>query len=180
MAVKQFNVGVVDAKTARRTGVATYGTAYDLIAIDNFEITVNVASAELPGDGGIVDIFSRATKLTIKAKFGFHDLAALSAITGQSLSSTASYDHIKLDTIKMPYFGMAFEMEHSDGNGNTVVFIPKMKIVSDFVSFSAGQVAYVTNEVTATAVKENTLYGMAGARQASELISLDNFPPWVS
>lgn len=177
MAVEQFNVGVVDCRIAARTGVATYGAVHDVVAIGSFGITFNVASDELMGDGGVVDIFSRIIKAELRFSFGFRSMAVWSILTGQSISSASSYDQIAVDSEKLPYFGITFVTEHSDGSGNTVFFAPKCKVMSD-VEFSAEQTQYITNEITATAVRENGTYKVVTKRQANYLQSVDTMPPW--
>lgn len=177
MAVEQFNVGVVDCRIAARTGVATYGAVHDVVSIGSFGVTFNVASAELMGDGGVSDIFARIIKAEIRFRFGFRSMAVWSILTGQSISSTSSYDQIAVDSGKLPYFGILFVTEHSDGNGDTVFFLPKCKVMSD-VEFSADQTQYITNEITATGVRENSTYGVVTKRQATYLQSVDVMPPW--
>lgn len=155
--------GLADCKVAAWQGEGSYGTAVDVMAIQALNTVMRVISAELPGDDTIVASASRPIGAQITLRFGSVNLGVLEVIFGiTATSSVATPNTVKLLRIaggeRLPYFGIVGKALAEEGNGDFLVFVPKVKIMGDvnLVQLEYGQ--FAIPEMTVMAVPDE-IYG---------------------
>lgn len=152
--------GINDAKVAVWTSTGVYGTLTDIMGIQMGQTTLQVVSAIANGDDRIVAAGSRLTGAQLTLRFVGLNPSMLSIITGVSLETISSVVNLQFaGGNKMPYFG-AIIKSLSEESGDTWVFLPKCKIMSDFTPFQGEFGTFTTPELTVQCVPDDT-YGLA-------------------
>lgn len=156
--------GLSDLKVAAYNGTNDYGSEVDVFSAQALNVTMRVISAELTGDDTITSTASRPIGGQAVMRFGGVSLAALEVMTGNTAtSSVASPNNVKTLKIAggedLPFFGVCGKALGADSDGQTEVFIPKAKIMSDInlIQMEYGQ--FIIPEVTVAFVKDDT-YGI--------------------
>jgi hypothetical protein len=168
--------GIHDAKVASWTATNTYGTLTDIMGIQMAQATMQVISAIANGDDTIVAAGSRLTGVQLQMRFVGMNPSMWAILTGLSVTTISSVKQLQFEGgEKMPYFG-AIIKSLSEEAGDTWVFIPKCKIMSDFVLFQGEFGAFTTPEVTVQAVPDET-WGLANFITHPTDVDITVIPP---
>lgn len=168
--------GVNDAKVARWTATDTYGTLTDVMGIQMAQATMQVVSAIANGDDKVVAAASRLTGVSLQMRFVGLNPSMLAVITGVALDTISSVINQQfLGGERLPYFGVIVKAL-SEEIGDTWIFLPKCKIMSDFVIFQGEFGAFTTPEVTVQAVDDDT-WGLANLITHPTDVPITIIPP---
>lgn len=152
--------GVNDAKIATWNATDDYGTLVDIMGIQMAQATMQIISAIANGDDQIVAAAARLTGAQLQLRFVGMNPTSMAVITGVSTDTISSVINQQFTGgERMPYFG-AIIKALSEEIGDTWVFLPKCKIMSDFVFFQGEFGAFSTPEVTVQCVADET-WGLA-------------------
>ena len=172
MALKTFHRGVADLKFATWNSEGSYGTAYDVLGVRNFSMTLEIESDQVEGDDAVLDRFSKV----IAANFTFEqaavDLEVVQMMTGNTLVSNASYEDLTFEENSMPYLAVAVKVESSSGGKDLHIFLPKCK-VSGNLNLQAGYGQYMLPSADFQAVKEGDTNGIGHARKFAASTALE-------
>lgn len=151
--------GLSDAKV-QTWGSASYaGSAVDIMGIQMATVTLQIVSAIANGDDSIVAAAARLTGAQLQMRFVGMNPAAVAIITGTSIFTSSigtgsSLSNLQFEGgMRLPYFGAIVKALGEEG-GDTWVFLPKCKIMSDFVLFQGEYGAFSTPEVTVQCVPD--------------------------
>jgi hypothetical protein len=100
-------------------------------------------------------------------------IGILTGITPDTVSSVVNLQFVGGE--RLPYFG-AIVKALSEETGDTWVFIPKCKIMSDFVLFQGEYGAFSTPELTVQAVPDET-WGVANFITHPTDVAITVMPP---
>lgn len=168
--------GIHDAKVATWNSAGSYGTLTDIMGIQMAQVTMQVISAIANGDDTIVAAGSRLTGASLQLRFVGMNPSMISIITGISVGTISSVKQLLFEGgEKMPYFG-AIVKALSEETGDTWVFLPKCKIMSDFVLFQGEFGAFTTPEVTVQCVPDSQ-YGVASFITHPTDVDITVIPP---
>jgi hypothetical protein len=171
--------GVSDAKVAtwiNTAGVISYGTVTDVMGIQMAQATIQIISAIANGDDKIVAAAARLTGAQLQMRFVGMNPTSMSVITGVAPDTISSVVNLQFTGgERMPYFG-AIIKALSEEVGDTWVFLPKCKIMSDFVLFQGEFGAFSTPEVTVQAVPDDT-WGLANFITHPTDVDITVMPP---
>lgn len=168
--------GVNDAKVARWTSTDNYGTLTDVMGIQMAQATMQVVSAIANGDDKVVAAASRLTGVSLQMRFVGLNPSMLAVITGVALDTISSVINQQfLGGERLPYFGVIVKAL-SEEIGDTWIFLPKCKIMSDFVIFQGEFGAFTTPEVTVQAVDDDT-WGLANLITHPTDVPITIIPP---
>lgn len=172
MALQTFHRGVADLKFATWTSEGVYGTAYDVLGVRNFTLTLELESGQLEGDDAILDRFSKI----VGANFGFEqaavDLDVIEMITGNTLVSNAAYEDLLLDETSLPFVAVAAKIEASSGGKDLHIFLPKCKMSGNF-ELQAQYGQYMLPKADFQAVREGDTNGVGRARKFTAATALE-------
>lgn len=152
--------GIQDCKVAAYNDTNSYGTAYDVWAISQLQVTEQTVNAELNGDDSTVEVHSKSRVWQIQFQFGFKDRNIWPIITGAVLNTSYLTSATMLDfgVRNYPYFGLIAKVDETNGTGCSHIWIPKCKIMNGFpLNFQYGQ--FATPQVTIEAVADDTFHG---------------------
>jgi hypothetical protein len=146
--------GIADAKVASWASSGTYGTLTDVMGIQMATATLQVISAIANGDDAIIAAAARLSGAQLQMRFVGMNPSVVSVITGVAIDVSSSVSNLQFaGGNRLPYFG-AIVKAVSEEVGDTWVFLPKLKIMSDFVLFQGEYGAFSTPEVTVQAVPD--------------------------
>lgn len=152
--------GVNDAKVATWNATDDYGSPVDIMGIQMAQATLQIISAIANGDDTIVAAAARLTGAQLQMRFVGMNPTSIGVITGASLDTISSVNNMQfVGGERMPYFGTVVKAL-SEEIGDTWVFLPKCKIMSDFVMFQGEFGTFTTPEVTVQCVPDET-WGLA-------------------
>src|SRR5687768_4504525 len=157
--------GLNDAKVAPWIAgtPVTYSPLVDVMGVQMAQATLQIISAIANGDDAIVAAASRLTGAQLQMRFVGMNPSVLEVLTGEAAVedalSSGIFNTQFLGGERMPYFG-AIIKALSEEEGDTWVFLPKCKIMSDFVLFQGEFGAFSTPEVTVQCVPDAD-YGLA-------------------
>lgn len=152
--------GVNDAKVATWIATDSYGSLTDVMGIQMAQASIQIVSAIANGDDKIVAAASRLTGAQLQMRFVGLNPSMMSVITGIATDEISSVINLQFaGGERMPYFG-AIIKALSEEIGDSWVFLPKCKIMSDFVIFQGEFGAFTTPEVTVQCVEDET-WGIA-------------------
>lgn len=168
--------GVNDAKVAVWTSTGVYGTLTDVMGVQMAQATIQIISAVANGDDTIVAAASRLTGAQLQMRFVGLNPSMISVITGIATDTISSVINLQFTGgERMPYFG-AIIKALSEEVGDTWVFLPKCKIMSDFVLFQGEYGTFTTPEVTVQAVPDET-WGLANFLTHPTDVAITVIPP---
>lgn len=168
--------GVADARVAVWNATDDYGTLTDIMGIQMAQASLQVVSAVANGDDRIVAAASRLTGASLQMRFVGLNPTMLSVITGVSIDTISSVNNMQFTGgERLPYFG-AIIKSLSEEVGDTWVFLPKCKIMSDFVIFQGEFGTFTTPEVTVQAVPDET-WGLANFITHPTDVAITVIPP---
>lgn len=152
--------GINDAKIATWISTGNYGTVTDVFGIQMAAADLQVISAIANGDDTIVAAGARLTGAMLRMRFVGMNPSTFAILLGIALDTISSI--INLQVVggeKLPYFG-AIVKSLSEETGDTWVFLPKCKIMSDFTPFAGEFGTFTTPEVQVQCVPDET-WGLA-------------------
>lgn len=169
--------GLNDAKIATWNSAGSYGTLVDIMSIQMMNVTMQQVSAQLEGDDRITATAARAIGGTAQMRFGGLNLDSLAVMLGIAVGTISSVDQILIaGGDVMPYFGMIGKANAEEGGGDTWVFLPKGKIVSDFTLFQGEYGSFVIPEVTVQLV-DDASYGIINLITHPTALDITVMPP---
>jgi hypothetical protein len=146
------------------------------MGIQMAQTTLQIISAIANGDDKIVAAGSRLTGAQLQMRFVGMNPSMLAVITGVSLDTISSVNNLQfVGGERMPYFG-AIIKALSEEIGDTWVFLPKCKIMSDFTPFQGEFGAFTTPEVTVQCVPDDT-WGLANFITHPTDVDITVIPP---
>lgn len=156
--------GIKDCKISTWNSTDDYGTAVDVPSIQLMSTTLRIVSAELEGDDEITATGSRAIGGEVRLRFGSISLDVLEVLLGLDSTesgSPTSQDHLQVTGgAAMPYFAVCGKMDAEEGDGDTHVFLPKCKIMSD-VEIAPGEYGqFSISELTVSVTPDATYEGV--------------------
>jgi hypothetical protein len=173
--------GLNDCKIALWTAAGTYSTAVDVMSVQMLGAVMQVVSADLTGDDQITATASRAISGTVSLRFGAISIAALEVLIGNTAtSSVASPNNIKNLRVNgsdnMPYVGIVGRAIAEEGSGDTVIYIPKCRIMGDLniAQLSYGEFAIPQVELRAV---HDASYGVINVITRETASSTLTLPP---
>jgi hypothetical protein len=147
-----------NAVIAANNGDGTFGSAIDVKGVVSVAVTINIKSGEQMGDGGVYSVLSKATKGTVKFQFADQQsFAVLQVIRNKTkgiYGSNPTVQHMGIGTEQFPYFALAGQTYQDDGTETFNVFMPNIKVTSDF-DFAIAENSFVLPEFTCTAVPDS-------------------------
>jgi NAD kinase len=146
------------------------------MGIQMAQASMQVVSAVANGDDTIVAAAARLTGASLQMRFvGMNPtmIGILTGITPDTVSSVVNLQFVGGE--RLPYFG-AIVKALSEETGDTWVFIPKCKIMSDFVLFQGEYGAFSTPELTVQAVPDET-WGVANFITHPTDVAITVMPP---
>ena len=168
--------GVNDAKIALWNATDDYGTVTDVMGIQMAEATMQIVSAVANGDDKIVAAASRLTGAQLRMRFVGLNPSMISILTGITLDTISSVVNLQFTGgERLPYFGVIVK-SLSEEIGDTWVFLPKCKIMSDFVLFQGEFGAFSTPELTVQCVNDTT-WGLANFITHPTDVDITVMPP---
>jgi NAD kinase len=168
--------GVNDAKIATWNTTDSYGTLTDVMGIQMAQVTIQIISAIANGDDRIVAAASRLTGAQLQMRFVGLNPTSMSVLTGVDTDEISSVINQQFaGGERMPYFG-AIVKALSEEIGDTWIFLPKCKIMSDFVLFQGEFGAFSTPEVTVQCVPDET-WGLANFITHPTDVPISVIPP---
>lgn len=131
-----------DAKIAKRTGDAAYGTVRDLYGTVTVRGDARLITAIREGDGKRLAAVTRMVGANLTLEFAANNLQVLADILGLTYSTSGTTPNrtgnLKLYSATLPYLGFAAGADDDQGNKNVFhVWVPKMKITSDTLALFA-------------------------------------------
>lgn len=168
--------GINDARVALWNATDDYGALTDIMGIQMGQATIQIVSAIANGDDRIVAAASRLTGAQLQMRFVGLNPSMLSVITGISLNTISSVQNMQFEGgERMPYFGVILKAL-SEEVGDTWVFLPKCKIMSDFILFQGEFGTFSTPELTVQAVPDDT-WGLANFITHPTDVAISVIPP---
>lgn len=168
--------GVNDAKIAEWNGDGTYGTLTDVMGIQLAQTMLQIISAIANGDDRIVAAGARLTGAQLQMRFVGMNPTMFGVLTGVSTDTISSVVNLQfVGGERMPYFGAIVKME-SEEEGDTWAFLPKCKIMSDFVPLQGEFGTFSTPEVTVQCVPDE-FWGLANFINHPTSLAITVMPP---
>lgn len=174
--------GLQDVKVATYTATATYGTEVDIMSAQALNTVMRVVTAELTGDDKITATASRPVGAQITMRMGGVSIAALEVMIGNAAtSSVASPNQVKTFRVaggeSLPYFGLTGRAIGAENAAeDTLVFLPKVKVMSDFNLIQLSYGEFSVPEVTLMAVADAS-YGIVNLIQRESGSTTVEVPP---
>jgi hypothetical protein len=168
--------GIHDAKVASWTSTGVYGTLTDIMGIQMSQVTMQIISAIANGDDTIVAAGARITGVGLQMRFVGLNPSMVSILLGVAVTTISSVKQMQVKGgEKLPYVGIIVKAL-SEEVGDTWVFLPKCKIMSDFVLFQGEFGAFTTPEVTLQCVPDTT-WGLANFISHPADVDITVIPP---
>jgi hypothetical protein len=168
--------GLNDTKVAAWNATDDYGSLVDVMGVQMAAVTAQIVSAIANGDDRIVAAASRLTGFQLQLRWVGLNPSSLSVITGivtDTISSVINMQFVGGE--RLPYFGCIIKAL-SEEIGDTWVFLPKCKIMSDFTIFQGEFGAFTTPEVTVQCVPDDT-WGLANVITHPTDVAITVIPP---
>lgn len=168
--------GAADAKVAVYNETDDYGTLTDVMSVQMAQTTLQFVNAVLNGDDQITATASALVGAQLQFRFGGLNPSMLAVITGKSVTSSASVNQLMFEGgERMPYFGFIVKALSAEV-GDTWIFLPKCKIMSDFVIAQNEYGQFTTPEVTVQCVPDET-WGLANVITHPTDVAITVMPP---
>ena len=134
-----------------------FGAIYTMQGAVKGTLEARVKSGEQMGGGGIYSVVSKMIGGTVTLQVAdMQGFDALPILLGGDQESSDDEDIIvfPFGEKPIPFFSMATKTFLDDGEGNFVIFVPKLKITGNF-TYSIADNEFSVPEFTATAVKSH-------------------------
>lgn len=175
MAAEEFVFGVEDCKIAVRNSAGSYGTLFDVEAINQVQLTLETTSAQLEGDDLIKAIASKVTSARVQARFGFKSLELYEIFTNATYNLGTSGGYVQFDNLAPGYFGMIAKLDKAEAEGNYFFFFPKIKAMSGF-SIQGNYGNFVIPEITLMGIADPP-YGIVRIYEYENTTPITVIPP---
>lgn len=168
--------GLNDAKVAAWNAASSYGTVTDIMGVQMATVTAQVISAIANGDDKIVASAARLIGGGLQLRFVGINPTVIGIMLGIAPDTISSVINVQIaGGERLPYFGLCVKAL-SEEVGDTWVFLPKCKIMSDFVIFQGEYGTFTTPEVTVQAVEDED-YGILNLITHPTDVAITVFPP---
>lgn len=170
LSFKGVRDGAIFELTTDAVGTLTYGTGY-AITMQEFSLTPDINTAELPGNDVTLDIYSKAKGISGTIKNAKVHSSFLATLLGAEVGTSANARVIKFDGDDLPvYFKIAVKVSYtgSDSTASCVIHVYKCKL--DSLEFSLNQDDYATFSANYKAIP--TTYEDAGGKNLIALIAV--------
>ncbi len=168
--------GLNDGKVATWNSTGSYGTLTDIMSIQMGQVTQKMVNAILTGDDRETAIYSAVIGGTVQVRFGGLNLSSYAVLTGKSIGVISSVSQLQLvGGDKMPYVGIILKALAAEA-GDTWLFLPKCRILSDFVVAQMEYGAFVIPAVTMEIVDDAT-YGAINIITHPSAVDITVIPP---
>ena len=156
--------GLADVKIATWNATDNYATEVDVMSVQLLGVSMQTISADLTGDDQITATASRAISGSCQLRFGGISINALEVLFGvTATSSVASPNNVRSFRIpgglETPYFGLTGRALSAEDDGDTLIFIPKMRIMGDVTLATLEYGTFSIPQIEARIVADAT-YGM--------------------
>lgn len=155
--------GVRDAKIAQWLSSGSWGTLYDLPAVNRIEYNPTLTEGQLEGDDELVDSYAKIIGVEGRVVFGDNGTVRpelMQIILGTSNASSGSKERMKVGASNPNYFGIAWKIVNSENTGEDHFLIYKARITN--LQYSAQYGGYVVPEIS--------FRGVADANYAMEIV----------
>lgn len=154
--------GLADAQIAPYTSTGVYGTAVDIMSVQMVQSELRVQSAENNGDDQITAVAARVLAAEFQVRFSGAPIEVLAVITGiAAVSSLSSPNRVRRLRIaggqRMPWFGLIGQGLAEEGNGDQLIYGPKLKVTSNIRVSMNEFGSFQSLEFTALAISDATL-----------------------
>lgn len=168
--------GINDAKVALWQSAGTYGALSDVMGVQMAQVTAQVVAAIANGDDKIVASAARLIGGGLQMRFVGLNISMVSILLGITPDTISSVINMQIvGGERLPYFG-AIVKALSEEIGDTWVYLPKCKIMSDFVIFAGEYGTFTTPEVTVQAVEDED-YGIINVLTHPTDVDITVMPP---
>lgn len=168
--------GANDAKVAVWNATDDYGSVTDVMSVQMAQTTLQFVNAVLNGDDVITATASSLIGAQLQFRFGGLNPTMLGVITGKGVTTISSVNQLQFEGgERMPYFGFIVKALSAE-TGDTWIFLPKCKIMSDFVIAQNEYGAFTTPEVTVQCVPDET-WGLANVITHPTNVAITVMPP---
>lgn len=162
--IGEVQFGLADVQIATWNSTDNYATEVDVMSVQLLGVNMQTISADLTGDDQITATASRAISGTVQLRFGSISIAALEVLFGiTATSSIASPNNVKsfriTGGIETPYFGLTGRALSAEDSGDTLIYLPKCRIMGDITLATLEYGAFSIPQVEARIVSDAT-YGM--------------------
>lgn len=150
--------GLRDTKIGTWDGDGTYSNVADVFSVQVLGMRIESESTDLEGDDGVTATAVRAKKGTVTLRMGGIDLFTIGlfapGVYSTGYTTPNIYKRHKVSNKKAPYVGICGQAMAEEGEGDTHLFAPKMKLAQPFELRFEGN-NFAIPEVTFTAVYDN-------------------------
>ena len=168
--------GLNDAKIAAYNDTNDYGTLTDIMSVEMSRATAQLVSAMARGDDRITAAASVLEGVELTLRFTGVNLSMLAVLTGKSVTTISSVNQLQgQGGDPMPYFGMIVKANGADGD-DLWLFLPKCKIMSNFVFFQGEYGSFTSPEITVQAVDDET-WGLFNLITHPSAVDITVMPP---
>lgn len=127
----------------------------DVMSIQMGQVTMELVNAILTGDDRQTAISASAIGGTLQMRWGGLNLSALAILTGKAVTTSSSVRQMVIGGgMQMPYVGVILKALSSEG-GDTWLFMPKCKILSNFTLAQMEYGSFTIPEVTMQVVDDD-------------------------
>ena len=169
--------GLNDGKIQNWSSAGVYnGTLTDVMSIQLGSVTQKLVSAILTGDDRQTAIAAMAIGGTVQMRFGGLNPVMMGVLTGKTVTTIASVNQLNIKgSDRMPYIGIILKALSAE-TGDTWLFLPKCKIISDFTFMQMEYGAFATPEVTLEIV-DDASYGVINVITHPTDLAITVMPP---
>jgi hypothetical protein len=170
--------GLNDLKIQTWSSAGTYsGTITDVMSAQMANVTMQMISAILNGDDSITAAAARAIGGEQQMRWGGVSMSALAVMTGKAVTTISSVNQLQIaGGDRMPYFGVIAKALVEEGGGAFWVYLPKVKIMSNFTLVQMEYGAFAIPEVTCQLV-DDASYGVINLIADAANIDVTVMPP---
>lgn len=148
--------GVNDTKVATYNDTDDYGSLTDVMSVEMARGTAQLVSAMARGDDRITGTAAVLEGVELQLRFSGLNLSMLAVLTGKSVTTISSVRQLQgVGGDPMPYFG-AIIKANGAGPDDAWLFLPKCKIMSNYVFFQGEYGAFTSPELTVQAIDDET------------------------
>jgi hypothetical protein len=169
--------GLSDVKIQTWASAGTYsGSITDIMSVQMMGVTLQFSQAQLTGDDRITATAALGIGGTCQIRFGGISITALSIMLGRSNTTISSViqQGVKGGD-RMPYFGIIGKALSAE-TGDTWVYVPKCKIMSDFQIAMLEYGTFAVPEVTCQLVDDDS-YGIVNIVTHPTSLAITVMPP---
>jgi hypothetical protein len=161
VSAQPYTFGIEDCMIGTWDGDGTYTGSVDVPGIKTARIQIETSNARQEGDDKIVAVASKAVAATVTIINGRFSYEVVNILTGQPITSSASYKKVGFTNRRTPYVGLIWRVDEAEGAGDMHIFVPKAKLMEG-VQFEFSYGAFTTPELTMTALLDSNIVDTGG------------------